>query len=111
MSDKAKLADVRLTDQLGVRELPPQTPRVESGPTRFGEDWCGVFLRGDTAAYYATTLRHVLHSNGDDVDALKVDLARIQLRGLLNILEASDERTHTPNDKIIGASAALQEQR
>lgn len=87
----------RSSEGLGVRELPPQTPRVESGPTRFGDDWCGVFLRGDTAAYYAMTLRQVLHPNGEDVDAMTGALARIQLRGLLRILEASDERTHTPN--------------
>ncbi len=57
----------------------------------------GVFLRGDTAAYYAMALRQVLHPNGEDVDAMTGALARIQLRGLLRILEASDERTHTPN--------------
>lgn len=59
-----------------------------------------MFLRGDTAACYAMTLRLVLHPNGEDVDAMTGALARIQLRGLLRILEASDERTHTPNDSL-----------
>lgn len=55
--DNPRAAPVALgsTDGLGVRELPHQTPRVESGPTRFGDDWCGVFIRGDAAACYART--------------------------------------------------------
>ena len=100
-----------LSDGLGVRKLPPQAPRVESGPTRFGDDWCGVFLRGDTAAYYAMTLRQVLHPNGEDVDAMTGALARVQLRGLLRILEASDERTHTPNVRAETPTPAQKEQR
>ena len=97
MSNEPSCGASPSNDGLGVRQLDAQSPRVESGPTRFGDDWCGVFLRGDTAAYYAMTLRQVLHPNGEDVDAMTGALARIQLRGLLRILEASDERTHTPN--------------
>lgn len=89
-------------DQLGVRQLEAQTPRVESGPTRFGDDWCGVFIRGDHAYYLAGLLRQVLHPNGEDVDAMTGAMARIQLRGLLRILEASDERAHTPNNEFRG---------
>lgn len=44
----------------GVRELPAQSPRVETGPTRFGDDWCGVFIRGDSAFSYAMTLREIV---------------------------------------------------
>ncbi len=90
---------VGLSEGLGVRELPPQAPRVETGPTRFGDDWCGVFIRGDSAFHYAMLLRQVLHPNGEDVDAMTGAFARIQLRGLLRILEASDERGHTPNNQ------------
>ena len=32
-----------------TRILPPQNPRVETGPTQFGEDWPGLFIRGDEA--------------------------------------------------------------
>ena len=84
-----------IRDEAVVRELPPQTPRVETGPTRFVDDWCGVFIRGDNAFYYAMLLRQVLHPDGEDVDALTGALARIQLRGLLRLLEASDERGHS----------------
>ncbi len=91
--DATRCDGSRLRDGLGVRELPPQMPRVETGPTRFGGDWCGVFIRGDSAAYYAMLLRQVLHPTGEDVDAMTSALARINLRGLMSILEASDERS------------------
>jgi hypothetical protein len=42
-----------------VRELPAPTDgkgRVETGATRFGDDWPGVFIRGDNAMYYAMVL-------------------------------------------------------
>ena len=32
-----------------TRVLPAQSPRVETGPTQFGDDWPGVFIRGDEA--------------------------------------------------------------
>lgn len=40
-----------------VRWLPAATPRVETGPTQFGDDWPGVFIRGDNAAYYEILAR------------------------------------------------------
>lgn len=30
--------------------------RPETGPMRFGDDWAGVFMRGDDAGYYAMAL-------------------------------------------------------
>lgn len=39
-----------------VRVLPAQTPRVETGPVRFGDDWTGVFIRGDNAFAYLLAL-------------------------------------------------------
>ena len=32
-----------------MRIFPEQTERVESGPIQFGNDWPGLFLRGDDA--------------------------------------------------------------
>ena len=43
-----------------IRQLPRQEKRVETGPVQFGNDWPGVFIRGDNAAYYAFTLRRFL---------------------------------------------------
>lgn len=34
--------------------------RAETGPLRFGDDWPGVFIRGDNAAHYAHALDVVL---------------------------------------------------
>lgn len=53
-----------------IRKLPAQAERVETGPTQFGEDWPGVFIRGDHAAYFATALEQVTRDRGKDVDPL-----------------------------------------
>ncbi len=34
--------------------------RPETGAMQFGDDWCGVFIRGDNAYYYATALNKML---------------------------------------------------
>jgi hypothetical protein len=68
---------------------PDTSARADDGPLQFGDDWPGVFLRGDTAAHYAISLRGVL-------DALKhggvelpdgVLLQAMALDGLLSDLE------------------------
>ncbi|HYH68955.1 MAG TPA: hypothetical protein VD866_29950 [Urbifossiella sp.] len=43
-----------------VRILAPAVPRVESGPTQFGEDWPGVFIRGDNAGWMAMRMKLML---------------------------------------------------
>jgi hypothetical protein len=30
--------------------------RPETGPMQFGDDWCGIFIRGDNAFLYANAL-------------------------------------------------------
>jgi len=67
----------------------PAPPRAESGPIQFGDDWPGVFLRGDYAGPVAMTLDRVL----DGIDASTMDAA--QLRGLARLLAASDVRSGT----------------
>ncbi len=39
---------------------PEQIDRVETGPVKFGDDWTGVFIRGDNAVYFAHILDQVL---------------------------------------------------
>lgn len=34
--------------------------RAETGPMAFGEDWPGIFIRGDNAVYYSMMLRQYL---------------------------------------------------
>lgn len=43
-----------------VRVLPAAEPRVETGPVRFGDDWTGVFIRGDNAFAWILALDHVM---------------------------------------------------
>jgi hypothetical protein len=45
---------------VSIRKLPAASPRVETGPTQFGEDWPGVFIRGDNAMHFAMHLRNLL---------------------------------------------------
>jgi hypothetical protein len=46
-----------MTDFMVLEGLPV---RMESGPLQFGDDWPGVFLRGDHALHYAFTLKQYL---------------------------------------------------
>jgi hypothetical protein len=39
-----------------MRALAPAEPRVETGPLQFGDDWPGLFIRGDEALGLADTL-------------------------------------------------------
>lgn len=61
-------------------KLPNTTEeRVETGPVQFGDDWPGVFIRGDNANYYGFTLQQA-------TEALKkgdMELAKYYLIGPL----------------------------
>lgn len=67
--------------------------RVETGPVQFGDDWPGVFLRGDCAGPYAMLLHGLL--TGDDGQA--GGLTKILLGGLYRELRSA----------TIGPAAAL----
>jgi hypothetical protein len=63
---------------MSARELPAAVPRVETGPVRFGDDWPGVFIRGDNAFGWLLALDHVLSggfhcgiANGGQFDQLQ----------------------------------------
>lgn len=44
-----------------IVSLPEGITRVETGAVQFGgQDWPGVFIRGDTAFAYSVTLKHIL---------------------------------------------------
>ena len=65
-----------------IRKLPAQAARVETGPVQFGEDWPGVFIRGDGAGWYALMLDRLIAESGKDADPL-VWLAVKDLRNTL----------------------------
>lgn len=72
-----------------VREFPKQEPRVESGPIRFGDDWTGLFLRGDSAITYGMYLRTYLQLHED-----KNDIYFHILMGFAESLGGADEKLH-----------------
>lgn len=41
--------------------------RPETGPMQFGDDWPGIFIRGDTALAYAMYLKMLLDKQKDDM--------------------------------------------
>lgn len=43
-----------------ILSKPENLSRVESGPVQFGDDWPGVFIRGDNALTFAHMLREGL---------------------------------------------------
>jgi hypothetical protein len=71
----------------------PVPPRAESGPIQFGDDWPGVFLRGDYAGPMSFVLDQVLDAVKDGKVVSTMDI--LQLRGLAKTLAASDVRSGT----------------
>jgi len=67
-----------------TRHLPKPSDgeRVETGPVKFGDDWTGVFIRGDDCAYYALCLANL---NQGDV------LSEMAVEGLQSLLASSNE--------------------
>jgi hypothetical protein len=58
--------------------------RVESGVIKFGEDWPGLFLRGDDALAYAIYLKNFLDCPTDI-------MSQVQMRGLVELLSSVRE--------------------
>ena len=49
-----------VSQENGVRCLPTQKLRVESGKIKFGDDWIGRFFRGDDSIWYGALLKNKL---------------------------------------------------
>jgi hypothetical protein len=54
---------------------------------RFGDDWTGVFIRGDQAFFFALSLREVLE-NPSEMDFIR----RKALESIAALLESSNEQ-------------------
>lgn len=85
-----------------VRQLPAQSPPVETGPIRFGNDKTGVFIRADNALGFSITLRNLLQ----DIPQASVWLGqwKTQMEILLLLLESSQagQKNHEDNDALAG---------
>lgn len=91
--------NVDLTQSSTEFQRVADTNRVETGALQFNEDWPGVFIRGDNAAFYAMQLRHLIRyveQNADHIDFWTLDTAK-SLVDLLNscviVMELEDSDT------------------
>ena len=64
--------------------------RVETGPVRFGDDWAGVFIRGDEALGLALALDQVVPEVYEHED-VNVQIAAINLNDLAGLLRSCRE--------------------
>jgi hypothetical protein len=55
-----------------IRRLPAQDERVETGPVQFGDDWPGLFIRGDDCLALFFSLCNVEVSGDDPVAVYQV---------------------------------------
>jgi plasmid stabilization system protein ParE len=60
--------------------------RPETGPMSFGDDWPGVFIRGDNAIAYSFAVNHAIHRM--KASGTMDDITLAQLRGLAEDLES-----------------------
>lgn len=72
------------------------TERVETGALQFNDDWPGIYLRGDNAAFYAMQLRHLIwyvEKNADHIDFYALNTAKnlVDLLSSCVIIHSEDE--------------------
>lgn len=70
-----------------ITKVPGVEERVETGPLQFGDDWPGVFIRGDHALVDAMTLQAAMSSISfsDDITG---EMARSVIEGLISTLSS-----------------------
>lgn len=72
-----------------VRVLEHTGERVETGPTQIGDDWPGIFIRGDNAVAFATILEMYLDDMKDNAPASETaHINRSVVQGLANLLRS-----------------------
>ena len=71
-----------------VRLLPEQSTRVETGPVQFGDDWPGIFIRGDDAFAWAMAIE-LMHAS---------PLYEVQVKNLASFLRRCQVH-HTSTDR------------
>lgn len=74
------------------------TNRVETGALQFNEDWPGIYIRGDNAAFYAMQLRHLIRyveKNADHIDFYALNTAKslVDLLSSCVIINPEDRET------------------
>ena len=79
--------------------------RVETGVLQVGDDWPGVFIRGDNALMgYAPALRTILHYfsvNEHDENFFGKTIAKSEVESLLRLLESCAASPDKEGQKIV----------
>lgn len=72
----SKAKEESALDGVVMLPLPEGLERMESGPIQFGDDWAGVFIRGDNAIHMAmlmnTAAEALRVSIGDQISATQL---------------------------------------
>ena len=61
----SKQADKADFGRVAMLPKPSKMQRVETGAVQFGDDWPGIFIRGDNAAHYSMALDSLLSGSFD----------------------------------------------
>lgn len=78
------------------RVLPGVKDRVETGIIQFGDDWPGIFIRGDNCFGYWLNLEILVNKIKKEMKLDNVhEMYLAQLEDLLNLLKQSDTRNIT----------------
>jgi hypothetical protein len=67
--------------------------RPESGSLSFGDDWAGVFIRGDNAMYYASQVTTMLNVLEEELGPDAYTHTRKALQELTHLLTSSHFNT------------------
>lgn len=93
-------------------------PRVETGPVVFGNDWTGLFIRGDECFNFVAALEREVKATKRSLEMLERAMAKIaeehradsekllvgehihlsRLQDLLRLLKSTDERVKTDRE-------------
>lgn len=80
-----------------VRKLPSiEVGRVETGPVQFGDDWPGIFIRGDNAFGYAMELQSAIARMPECIEKMQMKWLCELLRGAVVIPAKSPEKIKVP---------------
>jgi hypothetical protein len=78
---------------MDVRKFPEQEERVESGPIQFGNDWPGLFLRGDDCMGYITTIQLHMQAPTNYTRKMMESLLKQLSSSLVNYMQEDEPET------------------
>jgi hypothetical protein len=73
---------------MDIQMLPQQEQRVETGVVQFGDDWPGVFIRGDDAFAFALYLGNLLNRIPKSTILSMNSISDMNVSALLELLKS-----------------------